>query len=112
MSPPALPGRVETARGTRKPELPLPIKSVQERDLIDLSTQPVTIDTGSKDREGLLVFADGLLVAVLVQLRDEAHEELQGTWWLEAGFGPCSVIGPPLFADLDKAQDWIRTRFA
>lgn len=75
-----------------------------------LVASPISVATGSNDREGVLIFSNGLLVAVLVRLQDEAHEELRGSWWLEAGFGPCSVVGPPLFSDLAEAKDWIGTQ--
>ena len=81
-------------------------------DWAGLVTSPISVATGSNDREGLLIFTNGLLVAVLVRLQDEAHEELRGSWWLEAGFGPCSVVGPPLFSDLTEAEEWIGNQLA
>lgn len=73
--------------------------------------QPAHVRTGSKDSKSQLVFADGYLVAVLVQLSDE-HGEEAGMWFLEAGFGPVSEILPPVFVDLDEAQSWIIERLA
>ncbi len=73
-----------------------------------ITVQPVQIDTGTRDREGMLVFANGLLVAVLVRLADKLHGNARGGWFLEAGFGPCSTIKAPVFADLAGAEDWIR----
>lgn len=78
---------------------------------MNLSLQPVQIATGSDDVEGRLVFSDGSLVAVLVHLSDQ-HDAYAGKWFLEAGFGPVNPICPPLFADLDQAQFWIREQLS
>jgi hypothetical protein len=69
----------------------------------------VRIATGSDDSESHLVFADGFLVAILVQL-GEQHEDEAGMWFLEAGFGPVDRINPPTFINLDEAQMWIELR--
>ena len=53
---------------------------------MSLRLQPVQVATGSADQESQLVFHEGFLVAVLVQLSDE-HEDAAGMWFLEAGFG-------------------------
>jgi hypothetical protein len=76
-----------------------------------LTLQPTRIATGD-DEEGMLVFADDRLVAVLVHLSDE-NEIAPGDWYLEAGFGP-RLDGPghPTFTSLDAAQDWIERQLA
>jgi hypothetical protein len=71
-----------------------------------MKLQPVQIATGSKDHESRLVFVDGMLVAVLVQLSGE-HDSVAGRWFLEAGFGRVDGLHAPIFADLDEAQAWI-----
>ena len=73
--------------------------------------QPVRVATGSEG-EGMLVFSDNCLVAVLVHLSDE-NEIAPGDWYLEVGFGRC-LDGPshPTFSSLDAAQDWIKQRLA
>ncbi|MBA9069900.1 hypothetical protein FHR71_003661 [Methylobacterium sp. RAS18] len=76
---------------------------------MSLRLQPVQVATGSLDTESLLVFSDGFLIAVLVQLSDD-HEDRSGMWFLEAGFGPVDHPDPPTFADLDVAQSWIEQR--
>jgi len=71
-----------------------------------LTLQPVRVATGS-DEEGMLLYANGRLVAVLVHLSYE-NEIAPGDWYLEAGFGPC--LGSPqhpTFPSLDVALDWI-----
>jgi hypothetical protein len=73
-----------------------------------LTHQPMPVMTGSDDREGCLMFSDGQLVAVLVRLADEIHADQRGSWFVEAGFGPCRTAAPPTFDDLDAAQLWIR----
>lgn len=67
------------------------------------------VGTGSYDIERHLVFADGYLVAVLVQLC-AYHEENASEWSLEAGFGPVDDPNPPIFDDLDEARSWIERR--
>lgn len=74
-----------------------------------LHLQPVQVATGSSDTQSHLVFSDGFLVAVLVQLSD-THGNAAGMWFLEAGFGPVDHPEPPTFADLDDAQAWIEQR--
>ena len=78
---------------------------------MSLRLQPVQVATGSDDADSQLVFEDGFIVAVLVQLSDE-HEADAGKWFLEAGFGRVDHPNPPKFADLDEAQDWIAERLS
>ena len=53
-----------------------------------ITFQPIEVLTASEDREGRLVLVDGKLAAVLVRLRDQAHDPLlRGAWYFEAGFG-------------------------
>jgi hypothetical protein len=78
---------------------------------MSLRLQPVHVSTGSHDTESHLVFAEGFLVAVLVQLSGE-HEDEAGMWFLEAGFGRLDHPDPPKFGDLDGAQAWIAQRLA
>jgi hypothetical protein len=76
-----------------------------------LTLQPTRVATGD-DEEGMLVFADDRLVAVLVHLSDE-NEIAPGDWYLEAGFGTrLDSLNHPTFASLDAAQDWIQQRLA
>lgn len=77
------------------------------------SCQSVKVETGSRDKEGCLVFVDGRLVAVLVRLGDDhAEAGLSGSWFVEAGFGPCDGLGGnhPTFASTDDARAWARGR--
>ncbi|MBO1021127.1 hypothetical protein IPV08_14230 [Methylobacterium sp. SD274] len=76
-----------------------------------LRLQPVRVATDSEDAEGLLVFARGNLVAVLVRLSDDQSDDT-GKWFLEAGFGSIYRSRPPVFYDLDKAQEWITISLA
>ena len=78
---------------------------------MSLLLQPVRVATSSHDVDSHLVFAEGYLVAVLVQLSDD-HEEEERRWFLEAGFGRIDVPSPPTFADIDEAQSWIEKRLA
>jgi hypothetical protein len=78
---------------------------------MNLHLQPVRVATGSRDTESHLVFVDGFLVAVLVQLSDE-HEGEAGRWFLEAAFGRVNDPHAPTFASLDEAQAWIKQQLA
>ena len=78
---------------------------------MNLRLQPVHVGTGDHDTDGHLVFANGYLVAVLVQLSDE-HEDEAGMWFLEAGFGRVDHPASPKFENLDAAQAWIEQRLA
>jgi hypothetical protein len=77
---------------------------------VRLMLQPVRVATGAEE-DGLLVFAEDRLVAVLVQLSDE-NEIAPGEWYLEAGFGRLDGPDHPSFKDLDGAQAWIGQRLA
>ena len=74
--------------------------------------QPTRVATGSADEEGQLVLADGRLVAVLVRLADATHAGLVGSWFLEAGFGPCAASKAPTFASLEAAAGWVERQLA
>jgi len=70
-----------------------------------LTLQPTRVATGA-DEEGMLVFVDDRLVAVLVHLSDE-NEVAPGDWYLEFGFGRLDGPNHPTFPSLEAAQDWI-----
>jgi hypothetical protein len=74
---------------------------------MSLTLQPVRVANGH-DEEGVLVFAQDRLLAVLVQLSDEHEEpEIVGRWFLETGFGRLDGPDHPTFPDLEAAQTWI-----
>jgi hypothetical protein len=58
------------------------------------------------DEEGLLVFADDRLVAVMVRLSDQ-HGELAGRFFLEVGFGGLNSPGDHIFPDIAAAGAYI-----
>ncbi|MCJ2114778.1 hypothetical protein MKK64_26815 [Methylobacterium sp. E-025] len=72
-----------------------------------LVLQPIMVDTGSPDREGRLVLANGLLIAVLVRLDTPEHEVGPG-WFVEAAFGRLFGVSAPIFATLEEATRWLR----
>lgn len=76
---------------------------------MNLTFQPVRVETGVEDEDGCLVFADARLVAVLVQLSD-LHGDAAGQWFLEHGFGRLDGPVHPTFLDIDAAQAWIAGR--
>jgi hypothetical protein len=69
--------------------------------------QPVQIATGE---EGVLVFADGALVAVLSRLPDDLDDRA-GHWFIECGFG--RLYGRyDDFARLTDALGWIGSQIS
>lgn len=52
---------------------------------MNITFEPVELDTGHGDRQGLLVFTDGRLTGVLSRL-DAGHGDLSGRWFLETSF--------------------------
>jgi hypothetical protein len=63
-------------------------------------------------KQGLLIFADNTLMAVIMHLENGAEEDRKGRWFLETGYGPCT---PPIGTDLtfrspDEAQQWVLKR--
>jgi hypothetical protein len=78
---------------------------------MSFAKQPVRVETGTRDEEGCLIFAEGRLVAVLVRLSDQ-HDSLAGQWFLEVGFGPIDGPQHPTFGDLEAAEAWIARRLA
>jgi hypothetical protein len=77
-----------------------------------LDRHPVRVAVdGDQSEAGVIVFADGVLVAVLSCLNETVDGELQDRWYLEAGFGPCDgVLPPPVFDSQDEAEQWVVTR--
>ncbi|GJD99621.1 hypothetical protein [Methylobacterium isbiliense] len=74
---------------------------------------PVIVNTGAGGQDGLLVFVDKQLVAVLVLMcaNHDADATLHGKWFLEAGFGPCQDWNKgQIFATRDDALAWVRTQ--
>lgn len=71
--------------------------------------KPVRLRTGCSDQDGRLIFLNGELTAVIVQLSDEAHQQDIGQWSMEADF---SLIASksPLFASPQDAIDWLASR--
>ncbi len=75
-----------------------------------LTLQAVQVANGH-DEEGRLVFAEGRLIAVMVQLSG-LHEEqgVAGQWFLETGYGHGLSGEHPTFPDLSAAEKWIHQR--
>jgi hypothetical protein len=77
---------------------------------VELTLQPVLVASG-EEGDGVLVFRDRHLVAILVRL-SSLHEEQAGFWFLEKGFGVLDGPQHPIFDDLHAAQVWIKARLA
>jgi hypothetical protein len=67
---------------------------------------PVVLARDIQDRHARLVHVDGALAAVLVRLDHEAHDDLQGAWVVEVGFGPFDSRSGPVFDNLEEAECW------
>jgi hypothetical protein len=74
-----------------------------------LDRHPVRVAVdGDKSEQGLMVFADGVLVAVFSYLKETVDGELQEGWYLEAGFGRCDDVLPhPTFNSQEEAEQWV-----
>lgn len=73
-----------------------------------IDSQPTRITTESGQEDGMLLFVDGSLVAVVSHLRHSVTDEFAGRWFIEAGFGPCSQGGSQLFDTAEEAMRWVR----
>ena len=71
--------------------------------------QPILVDTASPDQVGMLVIANGLLVAVLVRLDAPEHERC-GVWFMEVGLGRLAKVRAPIFDTPEDATRWVRQR--
>lgn len=74
--------------------------------------EPVKVWGDGGTRDGVAVHAGGGLAAVLTRLdgEDAGGDYRAGDWFLEAGFGPCGLIGvaqPPAFGTLEQAIAWV-----
>jgi hypothetical protein len=77
-----------------------------------LDRHPVRVAVNDdKSEPGFLIFADGVLVAVLSHLKETVDGALQNDWYIEAGFGRCDGIIPhPSFKSQEDAERWILAR--
>ena len=65
------------------------------------------IRTDSDDSNGVLLFDDGELVAILIELADESHGDQRGRWIVEAIFGVQRARNSKTFARASDAADWV-----
>lgn len=73
-----------------------------------LRMQPIKVKTTSIDSQGMLIFENDLLVAVLVQLEASVHgERYAGKWNLEATFDQLPYPPDKVFNSLDHAERWL-----
>lgn len=82
----------------------------------NLRLEPVSVLSDGGGHEGRLVFSDDDLVAVFAKVSEEENAgspRCTGGWFLEAGFGPCSILmtsRTSVFPTLDEALAWVRER--
>ena len=85
-----------------------------QTDEIEFHTIRIFVDRDS--RTGRSAYSGGTLVGILIPVTAEEHGERgTGGWYLEAGFGPCSLMtvgAPPIFADLGEAAGWFSDTLA
>ena len=74
-----------------------------------IAFQPVRVETGSDDEEGMLVFLDDRLLAILVRLSSQ-HDSMSRSGFLEHGFGLLDGPQHPSFEDVAEVEDWIHRR--
>jgi hypothetical protein len=68
--------------------------------------QPVTLHGPSPDNEGLLLFIDDRLLAVLTRL-SSLHEGRAGQLFVEAIFGDIPLPKDHLLPDVEAAKAWV-----
>ena len=75
---------------------------------MNLEFAPVKV-AARENGPGMLVYADGWLVAVLVELSD-IHKARAGCLFLESGFGYFSECEQPVFLDVLEAEEWFKSQ--
>ena len=75
---------------------------------MNLDFEPVKV-AARENGPGMLVYADGWLVGVLVEL-SSIHMARAGCWFLESGFGHFAESEQPVFLDIPEAERWFRSR--
>ncbi|WP_407530905.1 hypothetical protein [Methylobacterium oryzisoli] len=73
---------------------------------IDSRQVRIAADRGHED--GMLLFVNGLLVAIVAHLHHSVSDEFAGRWFVEAGFGLCSNRRDELFDTAEEAKRWVR----
>jgi len=72
---------------------------------MQISIQPVRLDTHDGDGDAMLVFRNGQLVAVASRLSGH-HGRLSGSYFIEAVFGPRDHHLGATFASEDEVRRW------
>lgn len=80
--------------------------SMQQLD-VPIRFEPITIDTCSGDNDGMLVYCEDRLLAVLSCL-GPLHDELAGRWFIEASFRELAVSSSTTFETLDHFEAIVR----
>ncbi|MGO4387671.1 hypothetical protein AB4Y85_09060 [Microvirga sp. 2YAF29] len=82
----------------------------------DITVQTMSVRSDGGSHEGRLILANQDLVAVFSRVTAEensAGATGTGGWFLEAGFGPCSILmttNPSVFRTLEEAIAWVQER--
>lgn len=73
-----------------------------------IDSRRVRIAAESGHEDGMLLFVNGSLMAIVTHLHHSVTDEFAGRWFVEAGFGPCSYRRPELFDTAEQAKRWVR----
>jgi hypothetical protein len=71
----------------------------------------VRINTHTADDHAIILLADGVLIGVLSELRDECHGLDRGKWAIESTFVDHDKI-PIMFDTATAAANWLGVRMA
>ena len=69
--------------------------------------EPVALDAAFGDNDGMLVYCENRLLAVLSCL-GPLHDELAGRWFIEASFRELGIVASTTFETLDHLETTIR----
>ena len=71
------------------------------------SAYQARIRTDSGDNQAILLFDDGALVAILVELADVSHGDRRGEWIVESVFGLYQARSRTSFPSASDAAGWV-----
>src|SRR5215213_2098354 len=79
--------------------------------MVEVTWEPIRVETGTPEEDGRLVLVNGKLVAVVVRLSDDhLMPDVQGKWFVEAGFGPL-LEKYAIFPTFEAVEAWVRQTF-
>ncbi|RAK57010.1 hypothetical protein [Phenylobacterium deserti] len=73
---------------------------------MNITFLPIEVALHPRRTEGLQIFCDGALCAVLTRLDEEVDPP--GGWFVEAAFGALDDRQHPSFLELNEVEAWVR----